>query len=169
MAQRLLIQLRKGSESVGRKNKRKEDTMPFGMHTEDTPGKGRILIVDDEESIRKALRLTLAKAGYDVVAADDGETGIEAIGADDNPLMVDAIICDIRMPRINGLEAIAYFRRQYPSVPVIVLTGYPDIQLATDLLKQGVVDYLVKPVERNQLVTCVERAMERRTALVQHH
>jgi len=143
--------------------------MPFGMHTEDTPGKGRILIVDDEESIRKALRLTLAKAGYDVVAADDGETGIEAIGADDNPLMVDAIICDIRMPRINGLEAIAYFRRQYPSVPVIVLTGYPDIQLATDLLKQGVVDYLVKPVERNQLVTCVERAMERRTALVQHH
>lgn len=143
--------------------------MPFGMHTKDTPGKGRILIVDDEESIRKALRLTLAKAGYDVVAADDGATGIAAIGADDNPLMVDAVICDIRMPRINGLEAIAYFRQQYPSVPVIVLTGYPDIQLATNLLKQGVVDYLVKPVERDQLMSCVERAMERRTALVQHH
>ena len=143
--------------------------MPFGMHTKDTPGKGRILIVDDEDSIRKALRLTLTKAGYDVVEADDGAKGIEAIGADDNPLMVDVVICDIRMPRINGLETIAYFRRQYPSVPVIVLTGYPDIQLATDLLKQGVVDYLVKPVERDQLVACVERAMERRTALVQHH
>ena len=143
--------------------------MPFGLHTKDTPGKGRILIVDDEESIRKALRLTLAKVGYDVVEADDGETGIKAIGADDNPLMVDVVICDIRMPKINGLEAITYFRRQYPSVPVIVLTGYPDIQLATDLLKQGVVDYLVKPVERDKLVACVERAMERRTALVQHH
>ncbi len=143
--------------------------MPFGMHTKETPGKGRILIVDDEESIRKALRLTLTKAGYDMVEADDGATGIEAIGADDNPLMVDIIICDIRMPRINGLEAIAYFRQQYPSVPVIVLSGYPDIQLATDLLKQGVVDYLVKPVERDQLVACVERAMEHRTALVQHH
>ena len=143
--------------------------MPFGLHTKDTPGKGRILIVDDEASIRKALRLTLAKAGYDVVEADDGATGIKAIGADDNPLMVDVVICDIRMPKVNGLEAIAYFRRQYPSVPVIVLTGYPDIQLATDLLKQGVVDYLVKPVERDQLVACVERAMERRTALVQHH
>jgi two-component system chemotaxis response regulator CheY len=83
--------------------------------------------------------------------------------------MVDVVICDIRMPKINGLEAITYFRRQYPSVPVIVLTGYPDIQLATDLLKQGVVDYLVKPVERDKLVACVERAMERRTALVQHH
>jgi len=143
--------------------------MPFGLHTKDTPGKGRILIVDDEASIRKALRLTLAKAGYDVVEADDGATGIKAIGADDNPLMVDVVICDIRMPKINGLEAISYFRQQYPSVPVIVLTGYPDIQLATDLLKQGVVDYIVKPVERDKLAACVERAMARRTALVQHH
>ena len=143
--------------------------MPFGLHTKDTPGKGRILIVDDEASIRKALCLTLAKVGYDVVESDDGATGIAAIGADDNPLMVDVVICDIRMPKVNGLEAIAYFRRQYPSVPVIVLTGYPDIHLATSLLKQGVVDYLVKPVERDKLVACVERAMERRTALVQHH
>ena len=140
--------------------------MPFGLHTKDTPGKGRIMIVDDEESIRKALRLTLTKTGYDVVEADDGEKGIEAIGADDNPLMVDVIICDIRMPKINGLEAIAYFREQYPSVPVLVLTGYPDIQLATSLLKQGVVDYLVKPVDKDALMAAVERAMACRTALV---
>ncbi|MBI3808914.1 MAG: response regulator [Nitrospirae bacterium] len=139
--------------------------MPFGLHTKDTSGKGRVLIVDDEESIRKMLRLTLAKVGYDVVEADDGAKGIEAIGTDDNPLMVDVVICDIRMPKINGLEAIAYFRQQYPSVPVLVLTGYPDIQLATDLLKQGVVDYLVKPVEQDKLVASVERAMDRRTAL----
>lgn len=139
--------------------------MPFGLHTKDAPGKGRVLIVDDEESIRKMLRLTLTKAGYDVVEADDGAKGIEAIGADDNALMVDVVICDIRMPKINGLEAIAYFRQQYPSVAVLVLTGYPDIQLATALLKQGVVDYLVKPVERDKLVASVERAMDRRTAL----
>ena len=140
--------------------------MPWGMHTKDTPGKGRILIVDDEESIRKALRLTLSKAGYDVVEADNGATGIEAIGADDNPLMVDVIICDIRMPKINGLEAIAFFRQQYPSVPVLVLTGYPDLQLATGLLRQGVVDYLVKPADKDALIAAVERAMECRTALV---
>ena len=139
--------------------------MPLGLHTKDGPGKGRILIVDDEESIRKALRLTLTKAGYDVVEADDGAKGIEVIGADDNPLMVDVIICDIRMPKINGLEAIAYFQQQHPSVAVLVLTGYPDIQLATALLKQGVVDYLVKPVERDKLVASVERAMDRRTTL----
>ena len=143
--------------------------MPFGMHTKDTPGEGRILIVDDEESIRKALRLTLTKAGYDVVEAEDGEKGIEAIGADDNPLMVDVLICDIRMPKINGQEAIAYFRQQYPSVPVLVLTGYPDIQLATSLLKLGVVDYLVKPADKDALMAAVEKAIDCRTALVQHH
>ena len=136
--------------------------MPWGMHTKDTPGKGRILIVDDEESIRKALRLTLSKAGYDVVGAE----GIEAIGTDDNPLMVDVIICDIRMPKINGLEAIAFFRQQYPSVPVLVLTGYPDIQLATNLLRQGVVDYMEKPADKDALIAAVGRAMECRTALV---
>ena len=140
--------------------------MPWGMHTKDTPGKGRILIVDDEESIRKALRLTLSKAGYGVVEADDGAEGIEAIGADDNPLMVDVIICDIRMPKINGLEAIAFFRQQYPSVPVLVLTGYPDIHLTTNMLRQGVVDYLVKPAEKDVLMAAVERAIEYRTALV---
>ncbi|TLY43332.1 MAG: response regulator [Nitrospirae bacterium] len=110
--------------------------MPFGLHTKDTPGKGRILIVDDEESIRKALRVTLSKAGYDVVEAQDGEKGIEAIGADDNPLMVDVIICDIRMPK---------------------------------LLKQGVVDYMEKPADKDALIAAVERAMACRTALVTDH
>src|SRR5207244_10709801 len=140
--------------------------MPCVMHIKDTPGKGRILIVDDEESIRKALRLTLSKAGYDVVEADNGATGIEAIGADDNPLMVDVIICDIRMPKINGLEAIAFFRQQYPSVPVLVLTGYPDIQLTTKLLKQGVVDYMEKTADKDALIAAVERAMAGRPARV---
>jgi len=143
--------------------------MPFGLHTKDTPGKGRVLIVDDEESIRKALRLTLQKSGYDVAEADDGGTGIDVIGSDDNPLMVDVIICDLRMPKINGLEAIAFFRRQYPSVPVIVLTGYPDIELAADLLKKGVVDYIVKPVDKDTLIAAIEKAMDCRTTLVGHH
>jgi two-component system, chemotaxis family, chemotaxis protein CheY len=143
--------------------------MPLGMHTKDTPGKGRLLIVDDEPSIRKALRLTLNKAGYDVAEADDGETGIAEIGSGDNALMVDAIICDIRMPKVNGVEAIAFFRAQYPSVPIIVLTGYPDVQLATELMKQGIVDYLVKPVDKETLLAAVDKAIERRTALVDYH
>jgi two-component system chemotaxis response regulator CheY len=66
------------------------------------------------------------------------------------------------MPKVNGIEAIAYFRKNYPRVPLIVLTGFPDTDMATSLLRQGVVDYLVKPVEGDKLKASVARAMEQR-------
>ena len=133
------------------------------MLTKETPGLGRVLVVDDEENVRKIVRLTLTKAGYDVEEAEDGGKAIEVLNTGENPLMVDVIICDIRMPRINGVEAIEYFLAQYPSIPIIVQTGYPDLQLSTSLLKQGVVDYLVKPVDREKLLGAVERALEQRS------
>lgn len=136
---------------------------PFGPHTKETPGLGRVLIVDDEEKVRKVGRLTLTKAGYDVEEAEDGGKAIEVLNSGENPLMVDVIICDIRMPRVNGTEAIEYFRAQYPSIPIIVQTGYPDLQLATSLLKQGVSDYLVKPVDNEKLISAVAKAMEQRS------
>jgi two-component system chemotaxis response regulator CheY len=139
--------------------------MPWGLHTKDAPGNGRVMIVDDEDTVRKVLRLTLTKAGYDVVEADHGGKGIETIGSDDNAFMLDVILCDIRMPKVNGLEAIAFFQHQYPSVPIIVVTGYPDQKMATDLLAQGVFDYLVKPVDKDKLLATVQAAMEKRLAL----
>jgi len=139
--------------------------MPWGLHTKDTPGNGRVMIVDDEDNVRKVMRLSLAKAGYDVVEAEHGGEGITAIGSDDNMLMVDVIICDIRMPKINGLEAIAFFQQQYPSVPIIVVTGFPDQKMATDLLARGVFDYLVKPVDKEKLLQTVAAAMEKHLAL----
>ncbi len=124
---------------------------------------GRVLVVDDEEQIRKVVGMTLKKAGYDVQEAEDGKRAIEVLNEGENPLLVDVIICDIRMPKINGTEAIAYFRSQYPSTPVVVLTGYPDVQLATSLLKDGIVEYLVKPVDRDKLLGAVKGAMDRRS------
>lgn len=139
--------------------------MPWGLHTKDSSGLGRVMIVDDEENIRKIVRMTLTKTGYDVVEAEDGEAAVKVIKSDDNPLMVDVIICDIRMPKVNGVEAIQYFRSQFPSIPVIVLTGYPDTDLAVSLLKQGVVDYVTKPVEGDKLAAVVANAMKQRTEL----
>jgi two-component system chemotaxis response regulator CheY len=121
---------------------------------------GRVLVVDDEADVRKSVRLTLARAGYDVVEAEDGEKGMAAIKADGNALLVDTIVCDLYMPKVNGTEAIAYFREQFPSVPVIVLTGKPDIPNAASLFKQGIADYLVKPVEAEKLVSTVHRAAQ---------
>jgi two-component system chemotaxis response regulator CheY len=133
-----------------------------GFFMGDSATNGRVLVVDDEADVRKVVRMTLQKAGYDVLEAENGEKAIETINAGENRLLLDVLICDIRMPKINGVEAIAYFRANYPRVPVIVLTGFPDADMATSMLRQGVVDYLVKPVEGEKLRESVARAMEQR-------
>ena len=123
---------------------------------------GRVLVVDDEADIRKVVRMTLQKAGYEVLEAENGEKAIETINAGENRLLLDVMICDIRMPKVNGIEAISYFRQNYPRVPLIVLTGFPDTDMATSLLREGVLDYMVKPVEGEKLKAAVARAMEQR-------
>lgn len=132
---------------------------PFGVSMGDKVRLGRVLVVDDEDSIRSVLRMTLTQAGYDVEEADDGGKAVEVLNSGDNPLMIDTIICDIRMPRINGVEAITYFRAQYPSLPVIVLTGYHDESLASSLRRQGIVEFLEKPAEREQILASVAQAI----------
>jgi two-component system chemotaxis response regulator CheY len=127
-------------------------------------GNGRVLVVDDEPSVRTVVRLILEKAGYDVLEAENGEQAIEAINGGENRLVLDAVICDIRMPKINGVQAIDYFQKKYPHVPVIVLTAFPDTEMAVSFMLNGVADYLVKPVEAQKLVDTVERAMDRRLA-----
>ncbi len=127
-----------------------------------TTTNGRVLVVEDEPDIRRVVRLSLQKAGYEVIEAENGEKAIEAINQGENRLLLDVVICDIRMPKINGVEAIAYFRANYPRVPLIVLTGFPDTDMATSLLRQGVVDYLIKPVEGEKLREAVGRAMDQR-------
>jgi two-component system chemotaxis response regulator CheY len=121
--------------------------------------------VDDESQVRKPISLSLEAAHYDVVEAENGEQAIELLRSGDNPLLVDTILCDIRMPKINGAEAIQYFRTQFPSVPVVVLTGYPDVDLAVSLLKQGVVDYLVKPVGKDQLLEVIKKSVAQHVIL----
>ena len=127
------------------------------------PCEGRILVVDDEPSIRKPIRLALLQAGYEVVEAIDGQDAIDILSQGNNPLLVDAILCDIRMPRINGIDAICFFRSHYPSIPIIVLTGYPDWNLAVTLMKMGVRDYLMKPVTKDDLLRILKSAVKNHT------
>ncbi len=123
--------------------------------------KGRVLVVDDEAELRKSIRLVLTKADYQVAEAEDGQQAIEAIRSGDNPLAVSAVICDLVMPKVNGMEAIAFFRSQFPGVPILVLTGHPNIENMTELYKQGVVDYLVKPMVPEKLLAAVEKAVSK--------
>ncbi len=123
----------------------------------------KILVIDDEEPVRKAIQLQLAGMEYEILEAADGEAGITLISTGDHALTVDLIICDIRMPKIDGIEAVSFFRREYPSTPVIVLTGFPDVDLAVDFMKQGASDYLVKPVAKEKLMAAVDKAISQRS------
>ena len=120
---------------------------------------GRVLIVDDDPHVRKMLHLALLQGGYDVREAEDGEQAIEAIQHTKVEHVIDAIICDLQMPKMGGKEVIPFFRSQFPTIPIIVVTGFPDVQSATALFKQGVVDYLIKPVEAGTLLEAVRRAI----------
>ena len=123
---------------------------------------GLVLVVDDEPDVRKVVRMTLEKSGYDVLEAEDGQKAIEEVKKDENSMLLSLIITDIRMPNMNGIDVINYYRKEWPSVPLIVLTGFPDMDMATNMLKHGIVDYLVKPVEAEKLRASVSKAMEQR-------
>ena len=122
----------------------------------------RILVVDDDCEVRKVVRMTLTKAGYVVLEAEDGLKAIQALNQGENPRLVDGIIIDIRMPIVNGVEAISYFQQLFRRVPIIVLTSYRDMEMATRLKEKGIVDYLVKPTEKADLLNSVAKAMEKR-------
>jgi two-component system chemotaxis response regulator CheY len=125
----------------------------------DVMSEGRVLVVDDEADVRKSVRLILSKAGYDVIEAEDGEIGVATVKSGENPLTLNAIICDLNMPKMSGMEAIPYFRSQFPSCPVIVLTGAGTAEKATSLFKQGVVEFLSKPIDQEQLLGAVKKAV----------
>lgn len=127
-----------------------------------TQTNGRVMVVDDEGDVRKVAGMCLEKAGYQVIEAENGEEAIQKINEGDNPVRLDVIITDINMPKINGLEAIQFFQKEWPHVPLIVMTGFPNLESAKELMKKGLVDYLVKPVDKGKLVEAVEKAMSQR-------
>ena len=120
---------------------------------------GRVFIIDDEEHVRKTVGLALKQGGYEVLEAADGEEAIAVIQSNPTGFSANVIICDLEMPKVNGNDLIAFIRATLPSVPVIVLTGHPDVQGAASLFKQGVVDYLIKPSQAQTLLDAVRRAI----------
>ena len=123
--------------------------------------KGRVLVVDDDADIRKSVRLILSKAGYDVVEAEDGEAGVRTIKRVDNPFFaLGAIICDLNMPKMGGMEAITYFRSHFPHTSVIVLSGEVTSERAGVLLVQGVSCILSKPIDQDTLLAAVKKVFD---------
>ena len=116
---------------------------------------GRVLVVDDQVYVRQAVSLVLSRAGYEVVEAEDGGKAIRLMAEDNNGSRVDTIICDLHMPTVDGNEAITQFKRHYPDVPIIIMTGAPDFILTEILKNQGVTDYLIKPVRDQRILEVI--------------
>ncbi len=116
----------------------------------------RILVVDDEESIRDLLKLVLTGEGYSVVTASGGEEAIGYLEAQ----RFDLVITDLVMPTVNGVEVLRAAKRIAPNFPVIVITGYPSVETVTKLVRLGAGDYLTKPFNIDVVLVTVAKLLE---------
>ena len=118
----------------------------------------RILIIDDEENIRRVTRITLQTAGYEVGEAADGERGLEAFGDGSG---WDAVLLDQRMPGMDGLETLRHIKDRQPEARVIMSTAYASIELAVDAMKLGATDFVRKPMTPEILRNAVAAALSK--------
>jgi DNA-binding NtrC family response regulator len=119
--------------------------------------KERILIVDDEEMIPALLARRLAEEGYSCAIANNGIEALNFLSKNDYSL----IISDIVMPRLDGFELLERIRAINPSAPVIMITGYAEIETAMEAIHLGAYDFVIKPVNLDLVVNTVKKALEK--------
>ena len=121
---------------------------------------GKIMIVDDEQDVREAMKLQLEGQKFQILEAEDGGEAIRVLHEGDHLSNLGLILCDIRMPKVDGVECIDYLKKNAPGIPVVVVTAFPDGELAASLMKKGIKDYLVKPVNKEKLISTVEQVLD---------
>ena len=120
--------------------------------------RGRLLIVEDRDSLRRMLERALGQEGYDVASAADGRAGIRLLGE----RAFDFVLTDLKLPDVSGLEVLEASRTAQPRVPVVVLTGYGTVGTAVEAMKLGAYDFLEKPLEIDDLSRLIEEAIGER-------
>lgn len=117
----------------------------------------RILIIDDEESLRHMLTMTLKKEGYQVRSAADGEQGLKELLANS----YDLVLCDVRMPKLGGLELLDELSKRQLQTTVIIMSAFGNREMAIEALKRGAYDYIDKPFKRDEILLTLLKAQER--------
>jgi two-component system, NtrC family, nitrogen regulation response regulator NtrX len=118
-----------------------------------------ILLIDDEKSIRNVLKDILQHEGYRVEEAADGEQGLKLLAAQS----FDLVLCDIKMPKMDGLEVLEQIMQLQPDVPVIMISGHGTIETAVDAVKKGAFDFIAKPPDLNRLLITIRNALDKNT------
>jgi len=116
----------------------------------------RVLVVDDEQSMRNVLAIALQQEGYEVVTAEDGAAARRELEA----RSVDLVVSDIRMPGLDGIEVLRFAREHAPGTEVILVTAHASTDSAVEALRLGAYDYVVKPFDIDELKVTVQRALE---------
>ena len=115
---------------------------------------GKILLIDDEQAIRKALKEILEYESFEVTEAEDGIAALKLVEKE----TYDLIFCDVKMPRMDGLEVLNKLKERAVETPVVIITGHGNIETAVESLKKGAYDFIQKPLDLNRILVTVRNA-----------
>jgi len=126
----------------------------------------KILIIEDEAAIRRVLTKILSEERdtYKVEEAEDGLTGVEKIKNED----YDLVLCDIKMPKMDGVEVLEAIKKIKPEIPVVMISGHGDLETAVNTMRLGAFDYISKPPDLNRLLNTVRNALDRKQLVVEN-
>ncbi|MDY6864277.1 MAG: response regulator [Thermodesulfobacteriota bacterium] len=122
----------------------------------------KILLVDDEQIIREVIGEIFKDNGYQVITASSGPQAIEILSSKED---IGVVVCDIKMPKMSGEEVLAKIRFLYPLIPVVMLTGFVDLETALEVMRRGAFDYLTKPVDEERLIHIIKKAFVQRNKI----
>lgn len=117
--------------------------------------RAQVLVVDDEQNVRKVLGALLTQAGYLVASAASGTEALEQVRSQDP----DLVICDLKMPGMDGLDVLREMRAEFPEIPVVLLTAHGTVETAVEAMKRGAHDFLTKPFDREKILEIVGKAV----------
>ncbi len=123
----------------------------------------KILIIDDERSIRNALKEILEFEGFSVIDAEDGESGLIIL----KQQTIDLVFCDIKMPKMDGIEVLDQIIQHNEGIPVVMISGHGTIETAVEAIKKGAFDFIEKPLDLNRILVTLKNAKERNHLVVQ--
>jgi len=116
-----------------------------------------ILVIDDERSIRNSLKDILKFENYEVTVAEDGPSGLDMAGKK----VFDLVLCDIKMPKMDGIEVLEQLHVLAPDTPVVMISGHGDIDTAVESIKKGAYDFIEKPLDLNRLLISIKNATDK--------
>lgn len=122
-----------------------------------------ILIIDDEKAIRKTLSEILGYEGYKIDEASDGEEGLSKFKSKN----YDLVLCDIKMPKLDGIEFLEKAKEINSEVPIIIISGHGNIETAVEAVKKGAYDYISKPPDLNRMLITLRNAMDKNTLVAE--